>query len=183
MSEASQQQMSHADSHDLDKLVRWKADLDIATEKGDYAIPVCAIFLVSPDDRASHDVFRRYRSVFEEMGGGFHNLVIFGQHGVSATQEAFLSEAGLGQENVPMLAIAPVSSAPGPVYCIELPKGERGGELDDSQTWGISLESVRDSVSRAVPLDLGVVDGLTKGSFRRGALPETVNGVLADLSG
>lgn len=34
MSEATDQQMSHADRHDLDKLVRWKSGLDTTAGDG-----------------------------------------------------------------------------------------------------------------------------------------------------
>ena len=127
MATANEQQMSHADRHDLDKLARWKEGLDSA-DAGSEVFPVCAIFLVSPEDRASHDIFRRYRSAFEELGGGFHHLVIFGQHGVSTTQVAFLAEVGLEQASVPLLAIAPMGNVAGNVVCVELPKGDRDGE-------------------------------------------------------
>ncbi len=180
MSEASDQQMSHADRHDLDKLARWKSGLDAADED-EGPFPACGIFLVSGEDRASHDIFRQYRSVFEELGAGFHHLVIFGQHGVSTTQVAFLNELGQGQASVPLLAIAPLSEGTGTVYCIELPKGERDGELDAEQTWGAALASVRASVSQSVPFSLGEVDGVTKRTLRRGSLPEAVNGVLTEL--
>ena len=35
MTAADEQQLSHADRHDLDKLARWKAGLDAAGESGD----------------------------------------------------------------------------------------------------------------------------------------------------
>ena len=66
---AREAQSGHADRHDLDKLGRWKAGLDGAADSAPF--PVGAIFLVGPQDRAAHDVFRRYRSIFEELGGGF----------------------------------------------------------------------------------------------------------------
>ncbi len=182
MSEASDQQMSHADRHDLDKLARWKDGLDAADVEAE-AFPACAIFLVSPDDRLSHDIFRRYRTVFEELGGGFHHLVIFGQHGVSTTQVAFLDEVGFVQQNVPLLAIAPMSSGLESVYCVELPKGDRDGELDDSQTWGPVLESLRASASNASPLALSDVEGVSTATFRRGSLTGAVDEVLTKLGG
>ena len=103
MTAANEQQLSHADSHDLDKLARWKAGLDAAPDDGAAAFPACAIFLVSSEDRASHDIFRAYRSAFEELGGGFHHLVIFGQHGISTTQVAFLGRGGYGAEERPAI--------------------------------------------------------------------------------
>ena len=185
MSDAGQQQMSHADRHDLDKLSRWKEGLDAALDKDEAGFPICAIFLVSPEDRASHDIFRCYRSAFEELGGGFHHLVIFGQHGVSTTQVAFLAEVGMEQQSVPVLVLAPMSCAAedtGSVYCLELPKGERDGELDSSQSWGAALERVSAAASSRAPLSLDGVGGVTGGALRRGSLSGAVNGVLRELN-
>ena len=181
MPDASQSQMSHADRHDLDKLARWKEGLDSAADSASASFPVCAIFLVSPEDRASHDIFRRYRSAFEELGGGFHHLVIFGQHGVSTTQVAFLAEVGMEQASVPLLAIALMGDETGKVVCLELPKGDRDGELDDSQTWGDALERVRVATTGDAALALDGVEGAKAGLFHRGPLSETVAAVQAGL--
>ena len=182
MTAANEQQLSHADRHDLDKLARWKEGLDAAEDKGEAEFPACAIFLVSPEDRASHDIFRRYRSTFEELGGGFHHLVIFGQHGVSTTQVAFLAEVGMEQASVPLLAIAPMGDETGSIVCLELPKGERSGDLDDSQTWGAALERVRVAAAGDSPLALDSVEGVKAGLLRIGPLPETVAAVQAELA-
>lgn len=182
MTTANEQKMSHADRHDLDKLARWKAGLD-AGESGRSSFPVCAIFLVSGEDRASHDIFRRYRSAFEELGCGFHHLVIFGQHGVSTTQQAFLAEVGLYQSSVPVLAIAAMSGARGAVYTIELPKGDRDGDLDETQIWGVALGAVRGAVADGSTLELGQIEGVASGDLRQGSLEDTVNRVMSDLGG
>ena len=183
MSDASQGQMSHADRHDLDKLARWKAGLDGSVDDGAASFPACAIFLVSPEARASHDIFRRYRSAFEELGCGFHHLVIFGQHGVSTTQVAFLEEVGLGQDSVPLLVIVAMHKGPATVYCIELPKGDRDGELDDSHTWVGALERIRAAASGQSPLSLDGVAGGSAGAFRCGSLTGAVDGVSRGMGG
>ena len=183
MADDTEQEMSHADRHDLDKLARWKADLDGSAERDGVGLPYCAIFLVGPEHRASHDIFRRYRSALEDLGGGFHNLVIFGQHGVSTTQEAFLEELELHQDSVPVLAIAPVSSDSGTIHCIELPKGDYDGELDDAQTWGVALESVKANASEGNSPRLAAIEDAESGAFRRGSLTEAVKGVLEELRG
>ena len=182
MTAASEQQLSHADRHDLDKLSRWKAGLDAAAESGGSSFPACAIFLVTGEDRASHDIFRRYRSAFEELGSGFHHLVIFGQHGVSTTQRAFLAEVGLDQGSVPLLVIAPMSADSNNVYCIELQKGDPDGELDESQSWGAALKSIRAEASGQSSLSLHNVDGVRGAGFRRGSLADTVGRVFTELS-
>ena len=199
-----QEQLSHADRHDLDKLVRWKAGLDapdiLSSSKDGAAarFPVCAVFLVSPEDRAAHDIFRRYRSAFEELGGGFHHLVIFGQHGISTTLTAFLAELGMEPGSVPLLAVVPLDIAgdvtgdttgppdgAGRVCCLNLPKGERDGELDDSQSWGTALELIRAAVAGTAPrpISLNGVVGAVGGAFRCGSLAAAVDSVLERLGG
>ena len=183
MSDAADQQMSHADRHDLDKLARWKAGLESAGEANESSFPACAIFLVSPEDRLSHDIFRHYRSAFEELGAGFHHVVIFGQHGISATQKAFLSETGMDQSSVPLLVIAPMSDQNGTCYCVELTKGERNGDLDESQTWGVALEAVKASgTAEGIP-GLDQIEGVSGGAFLRGSLTDTVDHVMNGLDG
>ena len=182
MSEADQQPISHADRHDLDKLARWKAGLDAAGESGSSSFPACAIFLVTGEDRASHDIFRRYRSAFEGLGGGFHHLVIFGQHGVSKTQQAFLAEVGLDQSSVPLLIIAPMTECSSTAYCIELQKGDPVGDLDESHPWGAALERIRAVASGEFQLSLNDVEGVGGSSFGRGSLARTVAEVLSDLT-
>jgi hypothetical protein len=182
MSDNVQQQMSHADSHDLDKLARWKSGLDSAANPDDASFPACAIFLVGPEDRAAHDIFRRYRSEFEELGGGFHHLVIFGQHGVSTTQVAFLDELDAGGESVPLLAIAPGSAGAEDIHCISLPQGERDGELDESQPWGGVLQAVEVAARRRAMLDLDGLPGTRRTKIRGGTLLATIDGVLQALS-
>ena len=85
---------SRADTHDLDKLHRWQKDLEAVSPD---APPVYAIFLVSERDTMAHDVFRSFRTSFEEHGLGFAHLVIFGQHGVSGTARRLLDKFGAGR--------------------------------------------------------------------------------------
>ena len=182
MSDASDGQMSHADRHDLDKLARWKAGLD-GGDPGASGFPACAIFLVSGEDRASHDIFRHYRSTFEDLGAGFHHLVIFGQHGVSTTQNAFLGQLGLGPNSVPALAIAPIAEDSNTIYCIELPKGDRDGDLDETQAWGAALHSLATAVPQGTVPPLERLEGVQERNLPAGTLLETVNKVLLDLGG
>ncbi len=93
---------SHADSHDLDKLARWSQSLD----GGQHAhFPVYAAFLVRPEDQRAHDLFREFRSGFQNAGAEFHHLVIFGQHGVSRTALELLNVFGLTEESLPLLVL------------------------------------------------------------------------------
>ena len=97
---------SHADSHDRDKLDRWRQGL--AQDKPG-SFPVCAIFLVSENDQNAHDSFRKFRDSFESRNAGFHHLVIFGQHGVSSTVRALLAELCLPPDHLPCLVMAPMA--------------------------------------------------------------------------
>lgn len=182
MSTANEQSMSHADRHDLDKLARWKAGLDGAADSGAFSFPACAIFLVTGEDRASHDIFRRYRSAFEEFGAGFHHLVIFGQHGVSTTQTAFLGQLGLDSHVVPALAIAPMSGESGVVYAIDLPSGDRDGDLDEAQPWGVALRVV-ETVEAEASLSLDGIAGISRRRLAAGSLRGAVGSVLNALNG
>ena len=125
----------HADTHDLDKLTRWHEGL----RSGDTGrFPVHAMFLVSAEDKAAHNIFRRFRSSFEARGAGFHHLVIFGQHGVSSTVERLLTELGLipsqkglfemNPGSIPMLVLFTGRSA-SQFYLLPL-SGGSGGEDD-----------------------------------------------------
>ena len=175
----SEAQPSHADRHDLDKLIRWKAVLDAAADSAPF--PVCAIFLVGPQDRVAHDIFRRYRSVFEELGGGFQHLVIFGQHGISATLLAFLDELAAGPGDVPLLVLAPMDGGDAEGFVrLPLPKGGTGNALDDSQPWGSALTSIRAAASGPVPLPLPDLGGSV---FRGGSLVGAVDAALRKLEG
>ena len=90
------------DSHDLDKLTKWHEGL--ISESGS-RFPVCAVFLVSGEDNRAHDIFRVYRTAFEELGAGFHDLVIFGQHGMSSACAALIPGLGLSGLQTPSLVL------------------------------------------------------------------------------
>ena len=111
---------SHAENHDRDKLGRWYKDL-VSGEPGTF--PAYAVFLVSHEDRAAHDVFRAFRSSFEARGAGFEHLVIFGQHGVSSALLRLLSQFGLADEDVPTLALFSNPEAAA-VHTVALSPGE-----------------------------------------------------------
>ena len=112
---------TRADTHDLDKLDRWRKGLEEA-EPG--AFPAIAIFLVSEVHRLSHDIFREYRTSFETRGAEFHHLVIFGQHGISTTTTGFFRQAGLNLDCLPSLLLATGPEAT-QAHLVPLPTGER----------------------------------------------------------
>jgi hypothetical protein len=118
---------SRADQHDEDKLARWHRDLAGGVPGG---FPVYAVFLVSEADRAAHDVFRAFRSRFEELGAGFQHLVIFGQHGVSQAEQALVARLGLASDAIPSLVLLTASDPPR-VYTLPLTSGDVGSEVKD----------------------------------------------------
>jgi hypothetical protein len=126
---------THADNHDLDKLKRWEKDLEATPAD---APPVFAIFLVSAEDRAAHDVFRAFRTRFEEQKLGFAHLVIFGQHGVSETARRLQARFGLEERVGPSLVLfSGLDSEP---QIVSLPSGEKGdGYTDEGSGWRDAL--------------------------------------------
>ena len=188
---------SHADRHDLDKLAQWRDGLAAAAESG---FPVFAVFLVTLEDRASHDIFRRYRSAFEDLGAGFSSLVIFGQHGVSSTMRAMLAELGLTMEQVPVLAlIAGATSnwawngAWNGAWVLPLQRGNPDGglpdgglpdgELENSALWAQALARIGRAAPGKMPLDLGGVAGIERRQLRGGDLSSSIQKVLSSLGG
>ena len=120
---------SRADQHDLDKLKRWRQNLEESS--GDF--PVCVVFLVSQADQKAHDTFRAYRNSFEARNAGFENLLIFGQHGISKAVHVLLAALGLSDDSLPAMVL--LMSPQNPVqdtkaHSLTLPAG--GTPLDES---------------------------------------------------
>ena len=127
--------VSRADSHDLDKLKRWQKDL---AEDTPHAPAVYAIFLVSEKDKVAHDLFRTYRSAFEERGVGFAHLVIFGQHGVSAAVRQLQSDLDLAHGVLPTLLLFSGDVEDAEYITIDvvtLPQGESKNLPPDRASW------------------------------------------------
>jgi hypothetical protein len=165
------------DSHDLDKLTRWH---DALTSETGGQFPVCALFLASAEDRRAHDIFRVYRTAFEELGAGFHDLVIFGQHGVSSTSEALVPGLGLTGLRTPALAL--ITGRDPPVcHTTVLPAGALPGaeseEEEDETPWKKALKSIREAVGAGTSLSLDRVIGLERRDFPGGSLAEAVGRV------
>lgn len=169
------------DSHDLDKLTKWHEGLTSKTGEG---FPVCALFLVSGGDVRAHDIFRVYRTAFEELGAGFHDLVIFGQHGVSTTSAAMVPGLGLSGLQIPSLALITGGTQPG-CHTTGLPAGALvEGELEDEGqgiVWKRALEAIRKTVEQGSLLSLDCVIGLERRDFSRGTLAESVGRVKKQL--
>ncbi len=118
----------HFDAHDHDKLARWQGEMAGADMAGG-AFPATALFLVKPTATGAHEVFRKFRGVFEERNAPFANLVVFGMHGVSATVRALLQQAGLSEGDLPVLLMAPINELDNSI-ALTLPSGEslEGGD-------------------------------------------------------
>ena len=165
---------SHADSHDRDKLDRWRQGLE-QDEPGSF--PVRAIFLVSEKDQYAHDSFRKFRDSFETRNAGFHHLVIFGQHGVSSTVRSLLTELGLPSDNLPCLVMAPLAGGK-EVTVFQLPSGN---ELEASpEASGVaSIESEAPTPETLLRQVESVIDE-SAGKLRLGDMS---GGVTRDLGG
>ena len=170
------------DSHDLDKLTRWHEGL--ATASGG-KFPVCALFLASGEDNRAHDIFRIYRTAFEELGAGFHDLVIFGQHGTSSTSLALIPGLGLSGLQTPSLVLI---SGDGTVFhTTGLPAGklaEGQSEVDgDDIPWRMALEAIKQAVGNSSVLSLDGVEGLERMDSAGGNLADAVGQVKVQVEG
>ena len=93
---------SRVDAHDRNKLDRMLQDLAAETEAHD---ALHAMFLVTREHEHAHDVFRRFRQVYEEGSAPFHSLTIFGQHGVSKAGVLIAEGLGVAEEQIPSLVL------------------------------------------------------------------------------
>ncbi len=176
---------SRADQHDQDKLARWHRDLAGGVSGG---FPLYALFLVSEDDRAAHDVFRAFRSRFEELGAGFQYLVIFGQHGVSQAEQTLLARLGLAADAIPSLVLLTVSDLP-LVYTLPLMSGDVRPEAKepDRAPWHRVLAQVELAEASAgegeiKTLALGKIPGMSAGIELSEPVIDLVAGTLGQLN-
>ena len=170
---------SYADSHDLDKLTRWRQGL--VEPAGPSLFPVYAVFLVGPEDRAAHDVFREFRSSFEERSAPYENLVIFGQHGLSKTLEGFSAGLGLSQGEIPLLALISNPST-GTVYTLSL-EGGSPSETTEREPWRAVLRNIEAaSDAGEKTMHLGSVKEITPSTIQEGSLEAVMNSLLVRLS-
>ena len=165
------------DSHDLDKLTKWHEGLVSESEN---SFPVCALFLASGEDNRAHDIFRIYRSAFEELGAGFHDLVIFGQHGTTSTCAALIPGLQLSGLTVPSLVL--ITNNEGLVFhTFGLPEGSLAdGQAEDdgaSISWRDALEEIKRSMREGSELVLDRVEGLEQVEFSRGTLADIIGEV------
>ena len=184
---------NRADQHDKDKLARWHRDLAGGVTGGfPRGFPVYALFLVSENDRAAHDIFRAFRSRFEELGAGFQHLVIFGQHGVSQAEQTLLARLGLAADAIPSLVLLTASDPP-LVYTLSLTSGDARPDdvkpeaKDPHQApWHRVLEQVEQTETsagkgEAKALALGNIPGMSAGIGLSEPVIDLVAGMLGQL--
>ena len=173
---------SDPDSHDLDKLTRWRQGL---ADAGTPEFPVYAVFLVGPEDTFAHNVFREFRSSFESRNVPYEHLVIFGQHGLSKTLHGLRGRLSLSPEEIPLLALT-YSPLDMTFYTLPLPAGSAGdeaGDLTDGGPWLEVLghiEAASGSSERV--LDLERIVELNLRAIREGPLESVINKLLLRLS-
>jgi hypothetical protein len=169
------------DSHDIGKLAKWYEGLVSSKED---AFPVCALFVTSGEDRKAHDIFRAYRSAFEEIGAGFHDLVIFGQHGTSSTCTALLPALGLSGLRIPSLVLIRREKGRG-LHATSLPEGALAdGRQEQAMVggpWRQALEMIKQSVAGDSELALDGLDGLKWVDFPGDTLVEIIGEVKSSI--
>ena len=163
---------SHADQHDQDKLSSWCRDLNSPPSD---SFPVYAMFLVSPEDRFAHDIFREFRTSFQARGAGFERLMIFGQHGISTTVRGLLSGLNLLDDNLPILVLFREPSD-AEVYSHGLMPGTH-------ESWHPILALLEGAVDAKPPtLDLPAIPGIASRPLGDGPLRNLVVQVLEQVS-
>ena len=170
------------DSHDLDKLARWHEGLTSVSE-GEF--PVCALFLASGEDSRAHDIFRIYRTAFEELAAGFHDLVIFGQHGMSSTCAALVPGLGLSGLQMPALVLIITGDNESVYYTTALPAGklaEGQSEVGGNDVpWQVALGAIKEATGKASGFLLDGVVGLERIDSAVGTLADAVGKVKIQL--
>ena len=179
---------SHADNHDRDKLSRWCEGLAVGTAR---VFPAYAVFLVTPEDRYAHDVFREFRSSFENLGAEYEHLVIFGQHGVSTTLLGLLDKLGHSLESLPLLALfsGPPASTFHSLALMRGPNPEKSQEdqiesgPDNDTLWRAVLSHLEDAAGgEALTLDVESLPGVESSLLTSETMEKLVGEVLERVS-
>ena len=171
-----------ADTHDREKMERWHQGLE--GWRGS-SFPVCAIFLVSGEDHLAHDIFRRYRTSFAAKSAEFHNLIIFGQHGISTAITGLLDRWGLPLESLPYLAVAPGARAR-EITFFKLSPGDHPGSTPDlereanlDEPWQLILDRVEEAVAQgSKTVDVSGITGAAAVDLGGKSLAGLVDGLL-----
>ena len=165
--------LNRADQHDEDKVRRWLSAL-LQESLNDF--PIHALFLVSESDQYAHDIFRGFRSKFEQSGAGFQHLVILGQHGISKSELGLLSSLKLLPDWVPCLIVFVVGD-PILLRKIKLPAGAGESEPygETPSAWDVVLAGV------GGPSTQSYWDATDLSNCPHGSVKELLEDVLANL--
>lgn len=165
--------LDSADQHDEDKLERWR---DALSSESQNDFPIRALFLVSERDQGAHDIFREFRSHFEESGAGFQHLVILGQHGVSRSEIGLLSSLNLSLDSIPCLIVLSTGN-PMLFDKIALPPGPSSIQSDEEsfKPWFDVITGIKSQGQR------GQLDVIGSGDLFDGSVEELLDVILADL--
>jgi hypothetical protein len=140
---------------------------------------VYAVFLVSAEDRTAHDIFRQFRTSFEDRAAGFEHLVIFGQHGVSSTVRGLVSQLNLQLEATPTLALFADPAAP-TVYSCPISAGSGAGD----RSWRRVLAQVDAAADQGSGLlEPSSLPGFTAHLLDGGTILQAVGRLLDRLPG
>ena len=167
---------SRVDAHDRNKLDRMLQDLSAETDTHD---ALHAMFLVSREHEHAHDVFRRFRQVYEDTSAPFHSLTIFGQHGVSRAGRLIAQGLGVSEDQIPSLLLFR-SHHDSKAALIGLP-APADGRLDSAATG--TVEQVIEGGCTVAALDslaLGTECGPSEGSINS-LLRSTLDQLTAEL--
>ena len=167
---------SRVDAHDRNKLDRMLQDLSAETETHDV---LHAMFLVTREHEHAHDVFRRFRQVYEDTSSPFHSLTIFGQHGVSRAGQLIAQGLGVPEDRIPSLVLFR-SHHDSRASLIGLPASE-DGSLESAANG--TVEQVIEGGCTASALDnlaLGTECGPSEGSIDS-LLRSTLDQLTAEL--
>ena len=162
------------DSHDYGKLTKWHDGL-VSGSSADF--PLCALFLASGEDIRAHNIFRVYRTSFESLGAGFHDLVIFGQHGLSSTCTELIPGFGLVDVTIPSLVL--ICSGQGIVlHTTTLPSGDLDAGVVENDSgdvpWRAALTAIEKHKTVKPRLSLAEIKGLSRVEYPERNLIETV---------
>lgn len=162
---------SRVDAHDRNKLDRMLQDLSAETDAHD---ALHAMFLVTREHEHAHDVFRRFRQVYEETSSPFHSLTIFGQHGVSRAGQLIADGLGVAEDQIPSLVLFR-SHRDSKASLIGLPASPDGslegsvdgviGQIVDAGCGGAALDGL--SLASECGPPQGSIDGLLRDTLDR----------------
>jgi hypothetical protein len=119
------------------------------------------------------------------LDASFHDLVIFGQHGMSSTCAALIPGLGLSGLQTPSLVL--ISGDTSVFHSTGLPSGplaEGQAEVDgDDVAWRVALEAIKQAVGKKSEISLDGIDGFERLDSTGEALADLVGKVKLQVEG